>query len=454
VNQFFSRLAGCAWLFCFTGVVGIAEAAAPLHLVFNNNSGLAASNVYVGFVGGSTLNATNDATGAAMSLSQFDNPNWYTLSQLSAGVDLSNFSGRIYVCYGSPWTFQSAGYEPSPTNSSDPNYFDRYDKMELTYNGNAADVADTTSLDYFSIPMTLKVYKGGAAGTLKGTINSSSTTTTVAALKNLTSVAGAAVVTDSKGNFVRVLAPGIYPPTGGLPASPYNNLSNYLTYLHGTYAPAHGGVVATIEGHFGGVGPSPTTAVTQAQNYDFTATMDAARDIILTGSGTNIGAHTLTFKYADLTSPTGIYGANPNFYLDGATSSQTPQNDIYGWMIGDLLAGMNIGAVGSNVVDNGQLVGEMPSSDWFLLTNLFSGLQPDNPACYNQYAATMSNLSDAYNFAYSDRFAPVTATLNPAVVDTLQISIGGATVPEPASISLLAVGGMAMLSRRRRLPQI
>jgi hypothetical protein len=37
----------------------------------------------------------------------------------------------------------------------------------------------------------------------------------------------------------------------------------------------------------------------------------------------------------------------------------------------------------------------------------------------------MAPLSQAYNFAYSDRFAHVVATLNPAVVDTLEIVILG-----------------------------
>jgi len=440
----------CALILIIAGAVRTARATTPLDVVFQNNSGLPASQVFIGFVGGSTLSATNNASGAALSLSQYGSPNWYSLNQLTQGIDLSDFSGRIYVCYGTPWTFENAGYEPSPTNPSDPNYYDRYDKMELTYDGNPADVADTTSIDYFSIPMTLNVYQGGTSGTLEGTINSSSTAATVVALRNDTPTPGAAIVTDASGNFVRAIGPSVYPPPGGLPASPYDNFSEYLTYLQSTYAPAHGNVVATIAGTFAGVGSSPTTPATMRQTYDFTATLDSSKDITLTGSGGDIGSQTLEIKYADLTSPTGIYGANPSFYLDGSTTAQSPQNDIYGWMIGDLLAGLNIGAVGSTVVRNGEQVGEMQSSQWFGLTDLFSGLQPSNPDYYNQWAATMSNLSDAYNFAYSDRFAPVTATLNPAVVNTLQIEIGGAAVPEPMSGAMLIFGGTALLFRRNR----
>ena len=239
------------------GIGGVAWATTPLLLEFKNNSGLANSQVYIGFIGG-TLSATNVATNAALSASTYADPSWYTLNTLPDGIDLTNFSGRIYVGYGTPWTFLNAGYEPPPTVSSDPNYLKQYDKMELTYDGNPADVADTTSIDYFSIPIALKVYQGGPTGTLKGTINASSVATTVSALRNATPTPGAAIVTNGS-TFIRAIGPSAYPPTGGLPASPYNNFSDYLTYLQSTYAPAHGGTVATIEGYFGGVGSNPTT---------------------------------------------------------------------------------------------------------------------------------------------------------------------------------------------------
>ena len=438
-----------AFALAYAAGVAPALAAPPLLVDLKNNSGLADSQVYIGFIGG-TLSATNVATGAAMQASTYDHPTWYTLDQLSKGIDLTGFSGRMYVGYGTPWTFANPGYEPSATNPGDANYYKRYDKVELTYYGNAADVADTTSIDYFSIPVALKVYQGGPNGTVKGTIRASSTTDTVNAVRNTTPTPGAAIVTDSGGNFVRAIGPGVYPPTGGLPASPYDNFSHYLTYLQGTYAPAHGNVVATVKGYFGGVGPAPTTPQTKGQNYDFSVTTDAAKDLILTGSGTQIGNHTFTFKYADLTSPTGIYGANPVFYLDGSTTPTGPGNDVYGWMAGDLLAGLNIGAVGSTVVRNGVEVGTMSSSQWFSLTDLFAGLQPGDKLNYNQWAAALSGVSDAYNFAYSDRFAPVTVPLDPAAVDTLEVDIGGTAVPEPMGVMLAVIGGLTGLGLRRR----
>ncbi len=426
-----------------------AWAAQPLSVQFQNESGHADSDVYIGFVGPGALNATNAANGTPLAVSQYGAEHWYTLDSLPQGIDLASFSGRIYVGYGSPWSFPYAGYEPSPSSPSDPNYLNRYDKMELTYNGNPADVADTTSIDYFSVPMRLNVFQGGTSGTLKGSLSASSTQTTVDAVRGLTTPPDAAVVTNGSGDFVRVIGPSAYPPAPGLPASPYGSFDPYLTYLRDDYAPSHGGTMATIKGHFNGVGPSPVTADTMAQDYNFTATIDAQKDIILTGSATDIGSHTLLFLHDDLINPSGIYGANPTFYLDGSSIASTPQNDVYGWIIGDLLAGLNIGAVGSTVLDGPVQVGTLDSQDWFTLSNLFSGLQPGHANYYNQWAASMSTISEAYNFAYSDRFAHVTAPLDPAKVDTLQIVFLG-QVPEPSSYAMLAMGAGLLLGMHLR----
>jgi hypothetical protein len=41
-------------------------------------------------------------------------------------------------------------------------------------------------------------------------------------------------------------------------------------------------------------------------------------------------------------------------------------------------------------------------------------------------------MSQAYNFAYTDRFAAVFVSLNPATVDTLEIVLEDATVTMPS----------------------
>jgi hypothetical protein len=400
---------------------GVSQAAPPLLLTFKNETTHPFDDIYIGFVGGAaaTLSATNVATGTALALSKFKSEHWYRLSQLPSGIYLYNFSGRIYIGYGKPWTIVRNGYEPSPSSTSDPNYKLRYDKVEITYKGAAADVANTTSIDYFSIPVTLRVYQGGISGKLVGTVTASARDKIVAALVNTTSPARAAVVKNDKDDFVRVVGPPSYPPPPGLPASHYDNFDAYLTYLRDTYAPAHGNVVATVKGRFAGV-PPQTTPQTKAQTYNFAATIDRQKDITLTGSGSVVGRHTLFLLYADLVAPSGIYGANPLFSLDGKAKTN-PINDLYGWIIGDLLSGLNIGAVGSTVPSGGSTVGQLASSDWFKLKALYSALQPQHKNFYNQYAAALAPVTQAYSFAYSDRFAHVVVPLNPMSVDTLQI---------------------------------
>lgn len=430
--------------------------AAPLAVKFKNTSPFPDSQVYIGFVGGAPLTATNKATNVPLAKSEFGSEHWYTLDTLSQGIDLTSFSGRIYVGYGSPWNFTHAGYEPSPVNPGDPNAHKRYDKVEITYHGNASDVANATSFDYFSIPVGLNVYHGGTGGTLVKALKASPTSVTLAAMETIANPHGAAVVRDGSNNFVRVIGPSVYPPPPGLPASPYDNFDSYLNYLH-TYGQSHGGAIATIKGHFNGIGDNPVTPQTKPQDYAFTATIDAQQNVTLTGQGTLVGNHTLTFHHEELNNPAAIYGANPHFQLDGAP--MTPQNDLYGWIIADLFAGLNIGALGSTVEVNGQQVGQMESQHWFALTQRFAALQP-NQRYYNQWAAQMSELSDAYNFAYTDRFAHVVAPLNPAQVDTLEIvflretTVGAGTpdLPEPstAALALLTAAALPALAKRRR----
>lgn len=398
-----------------------------LSVVFKNESGMPDKDVFVGFVGG-VLNAANAATGAPIELSQFGSPHWYTLADLRAGVALSHYvGGRVYFCYGKPWTFERAGYEPSSSNPNDPNYYCRYDKMEMTFIPTEWDVADTTAIDYFSIPLALNVYHGGVKGTRVGAVTGATTDATIKALRGVSNPAGKAIVEDKQGNFVRVIGPGSYPPAPGLPESPYDDFASYLKFLRDTYSPAHGNAIARIKGRFGGVGDAPTTPETKPQNYDFSATIDAGLDITLTGSAEIVGARTLRLTKDDMIAPAGIYGANPQFSIDGGKKIN-PQNDVYGWLIGDLLSGLNIGSVGSTVTLGGHPVpvGAMNSQEWFKLTKFFADLQPGHKSNYNQWAAAMAPISQAYNFAYSDRFAHVVATLNavkPPFVDTLEIVV-------------------------------
>ncbi len=399
-----------------------AFATPPLTIKFKNSSGLPDSQVYVGFLGSADLAATNIQTGAPISQTLFGDEHWYTLADVPQGISLTSFSGRIYLGYGTPWTLLRAGYEPSPVSTGDPNYLKRWDKVEFTYHGAQADVVDTTSIDYYGIRTGVKVFKNGTSGTLVKELKDATTQQAIDALKSLTTPENGAVVMNGA-DFVRILGPSVYPDPPELPASPYVTFGDYLTFLHDTYAPLHAGTIATIEGQFAGVGDNPQTPETKPQHYSFVATMNAGLDITLSGSGDEIGARTITISHDELIYPTGIYGANP-FFRIGTGDPIKAANDVYGWILGDLLAGLNIGALGSSVVVNGVEVGQMNSQAWFGLTSMFAALQPGHPKNYNQWAHAMAAISDAYNFAYSDRFAHVSAPLDPALVDTMEVEIG------------------------------
>jgi hypothetical protein len=444
-----------------------------LNITFNNNSNHQAANVSIGFVPGSStslFNITNAADGSTINELNYNyagTGNWYTLTDLQQGVNITNFSGRIYVCYGTPWAVQQNGYEPAQA-VNDPNFYLRYDKMEITFNGNASDVANLTSIDYWSIPMSLSTSFQGtpvAGNSVSGLLNGNNAQDIYNALvavttpqqSNLPGVGGAdgsPIPALVPGQFVqygtgpaplttfaRIIGPSSYPPiypAQAIPVTPYALFSSYLTYLVTNFGvgttigennvPGLGnGTIATISGNFAGVGPNvPATGPQSAQAYNLTATIDNNMNITLTGivgSGTTNNT-TMYFAIDDLLNPSGIYGGNTPFSLNGAASA-APANDVYGWISGDLFSGLNIGAVGSTSINvQMEVIGSMPSSEWFKLQlgGLYKPLQPLQPN-YNQWAATLQPLSQAYNFAYTDRFAHVFASLNPSTVDTLIVTL-------------------------------
>ena len=441
-----------------------------LTVKFSNNSGYPDSDVSIGFFQGQPavgqpaplFNITNLSAGGPAILalnggSTFPTAgNWYTLTQLESGVSVTNFSGRIYVCYGQPWVLQGPGSEPGQA-VTDPAFFMRYDKMEMTFNGSQYDVADLTSIDYWSIPMKLQTSLSGVVvqtvyGLLPGVITpqvfnelNALTTPPVSGLPSVGGVDGNVMPALVPGEFqeypggvnpnpifARIIGPSSYPPVGGRPVTPYDLMTGYLNYLNTNFGPGTisgvtipgmgAGVIANIAGNFAGVGPDvPATGPQSQQTYSLQATIDADLNITLTGTVSGVsGTTTMVYANADLLNPTGIYGGNAPFTLNGAAT--TPANDVYGWVAGDLFAGINVGALGSTVEVSDVMIGAMNSQEWFTLSSnyYFSGMQSIS-TYYNQWASTVVGLSNAYEFAYSERFAHVLASLNPATVDTMQI---------------------------------
>lgn len=457
-----------------------------LNLQFFNHSGIDPTAVSIGFVPGasnaafSIINACNHAALQPLNISSTGTypfaGNWYTLDQLSDGVTVNAFSGRVYVAYNGAWTVQSPAYEPAQA-VTDPNFFLRYDKLEMTFNGQPADVANLTSIDYWSIPLTLTTSQNGSVvQTVAGLLGSANSQSVFEALNALTTPPVSGVVgpggIDGQplpatvpgefqqygtgpapgSSFARVIGPTSYPsiaPTVGLPVMPYDTLRNYLAYLLDNFGPGTAvgaivpglgnGVFAHIAGQFAGVGPNvPSSGPLSRQSYTLEATIDSHLNITLSGALSGVaGTTSLLYRQTDLTNPSGIYGGNVPYYLNGATTATNPGNDVYGWVGGDLLSGLNIGAVGSTATVGGvtgvpvpTMVGAINSQLWFNIPSNFFFANMQSTPNYNQWAATLAPLSQAYNFAYSDRFAKVFASLNTANIDTLTV------VLEPADVSL------------------
>lgn len=458
---------------------------ASLVVKFVNNSGIGNASVWVGFVPGSS-------TAAFSIVNQKDNSNlkplnigasypfsgnWYALDDLSSGVAISSFSGRIYVAYNAPWTVQRQSYEPAQA-VTDPNLFLRYDKMEITFTGSPFDVANLTSIDYWSIPMTLNTLsKGAQVGTVQGLLANVTSQNVFDALNALTTppVSGVAGPGGTDGTplpalvpgqftqypngpapgkeFARIIGPSSYPPInpppGAIPVTPYDAFQDYLRNLLKLFGPGTAvgaivptlgnGVIATIAGKFGGVGPNPpSSGPLSPQTYSLSASIDGNLDITLSGTLSGVsGATTMIYKLADLTNPSGIYGGNAPYYLNGSSASTNPGNDVYGWVGGDLFSGLNIGAVGSSTivsnvpgVNQPTMVGALQSQLWFGVPTAVFFAKLQTGKYYNQWAATLAPLSQAYNFAYSDRFAAVFVSLDPATVDTLVVTL------EPAAVDM------------------
>jgi hypothetical protein len=317
-------------------------------------------------------------------------------------------------------------------------------------------VADITIIDSWSIPFSLKTYKNNV---LVQTLNDLKQGVTVqnfydrmAAITTPPQSGLAPAVPASVWNgdkFVRIIGPTAYPPVGGLPAMPYDLFDAYLTHLVTTFGPGTkrdalvkglgDGVIAMIDGQYNGL-ESSTEKTTTRQTYSLTASIDANKNITLDGNCSVVGATKMVFKASDLMNVPGIYGGNVPFVLNGTPISK-PDNNVYGWICGDFFTGLAVGAVGSTAVVNGQVVGALPSELWFILKNpamegnFFDKLQ-SNPKFYNQWAAVIYANTNAYGFAYSERYFHVQAGINPATIDTLEVVLEPATVKKSVTAAV------------------
>lgn len=403
--------------------------ATSIPIIFDNQSG---KTVWVQFLNGAFGPGQTGAGGTvplagdtAYDISTLASavPNFPDLGTVP-NVSLNDFTnGRIYFNYGSQGLQGLGnGYQPNPAYDNDANYDTRYAFVEPNVFGNQDNNLDLTAIDFFGMPIEASTW---ANGQMVGQLTSKSGGTIIQALAPLSSGTQAFVPaqkpTAPYTGFARILGPG---QTAG-----YHDWTAYMTYLAGL---SYG---TTLAGLFGGVGGS-TTPATQRQNYNLTATYDTtAKLVTIKGTADVVGATTITIKFDDLNALTGVYGANPPYTINGATTTTGIVNDVYGWIVGDLLTGMNMGFPGSTTPNpvagmNNKPLGQCTSSEWFAAavqqpSIQFSGAQ-SNGNYYNQYADALLPLTSAYGFPFTDRLGGVLLYFPPSgypgAVDYLKIT--------------------------------
>ena len=506
-------------------------------IVFDNQTGLDPSQIFIQFMGGDIVSGhyIDTFTGNRAYLSGQPN-NSYSLAQIQGlgsfnattnakgvtaqfantpGILVDNLpSGRVYLNFGTSGLINPGsqpGYTPPSFLQSDPNYNTRWQYIEATVK-NGQVWADLSYIDFTSISFNLTANATGA-----GNANQISRPAYYLANATLSSAisANASLPVPSllppQQQFTRIISPQY--TVGSNNQTVYGNFSSYLDSLHGKNS--------TISGFFAGVGGQLGQPNTAAQIYEYTASFSGNvttnGTVTLTASqksGTTFGNYTngsvvpvpagnsltgvgynaIQLKYSDLIAATGIYGSNPPYQVSGTFTQNNTGivNDVFGRVVGDLLAGLTFGTVGSTVnatltIGNGTTtplngpIGSLSSSVWWGAgegtdvqyvpvngtiytvgwsqslagssngTLLYGGAQPDstvttkdNPR-YNYYSAALvggnfnlnSALTPGYGTPFGDRIGNnlLTFTANTTEPAFMVLTINSDTdTPIPASV--------------------
>lgn len=287
-----------------------------------------------------------------------------------------------------------------------------------------------------------------------------------------TSIANPAPVDSSVStwNIVRAAGPGQMPTAGNAtgPTTVYHTWDNYIAALNpGGSLNSGGNLTTKLTGSYG---PSGQPALSYSGNATFNSGNITLGSTQYTGyveiSNFSWGADAqpiLYVPYVALTASTGLYGTNPGYSSGGAALVTVPGNTLATRVVGDLVAGMNFGLVGSTVSatygNSTQALGAFTSDDWWAIgiaspELLFEGAQ-SNSDFYNTYAAALQDLTSGYAFGIQDRLGQNTTHFNLTDGDgfypTLQFLIQPdiAPVPEASPLSLLMLVGSAILLLKR-----
>jgi len=394
----------------------------------DDNADYPSSNIYVAFCGQSdpaNLVAKKLSDGTALALGTS-----YSLTDLQDGILLTRYvTGRLCIKLGKK--FESL---PNPGNGNNPNFNNpslpdfgfRWDKAEITYNITDPNSSiNLSATDFFSVRLRVRTYRDGSlirTLTWQKAIATAFHDTGVLSDFSDTLPALAVCIDKNHGvptqgpnsiiNVVRVIAPSTI---GVGVRNPYPSFQAYINHVRAN------AIVTKIEGEFFS-GPPPLP------KYEFTALVDSA-GLLMTGTVTTNAvpkSHVIKIETGHLDS--GIYTQSPRCNIDGVNA--TPGNDAIGAAIRDVLAGFSYGFIGSNEQNPnapGKTFGESTSSEWHLPRTLpikyaFAGAQPNHPY-YNQYAAALNPITMAYGFPYSDFVEKPLASLDPASIDSMDITV-------------------------------
>ena len=377
------------------------------------------------------------------------------------GLDITDFvSGRFLLSLDTPLS-TTTGTAFQYDGGADSNVpWDKVEASIYTQGSTMQNSVDLTSTDFFGLNLTVQDIPagGGATSTIQTSdeslqqsfedvINSAIDMTNTANIYDVITGADGTPITLASGGTIMVdgtlttIAAGgtidvlriVAPSTAaGDGPSAYASLDDYLTAVK-TDLGSTGAI--EVGGRYVGSGD---TEPTEAQQSDFTMSFDAAGDLVMvskqsttipngTDTVTNTGItsnNTIVIAAADLDS--GLLSLNPPYTVNGI-AADVGDNDVYAAAVINILGGFDLGFVESSETNpnTGTTFADSSTAEWYFpqLSDdvAYSAAQPHDPTYYDQYAAVMASLGNAYGFPNSDLLAGV--LLSPQDTDTLKITI-------------------------------
>ncbi|MEJ0019906.1 MAG: Hint domain-containing protein [Acetobacteraceae bacterium] len=338
-----------------------------------------------------------------------------------------------------------------PTNAPDfqynggPGWNIRWDKIEFTLktDTNAVSQMNLSSADFYGLDLQVQTYASKSATapvtTLTWREGAQELFPDLAAIANKDTAIAVAGPSGAKGvevpgvgNVLRVIAPSTVPAAH---RSSYASMQPYVDYVKNQ------SITTKIYDLYTN-GATTTDPAKITQYVTFTATVPKtgvnAGDIVMVGSGDKIGAnHTIVIDNPALA----ILSANPDpFFVDGVADNFA-NNDAYGVVVRDILAGFNAGLVGSTEINpntgtvtplsyaNSTAGFRSPGpniTQWYSVPDprfAFAGAQPHQSTFFNGYAQVIALNSDSYGFPYTDTISAPLANINPGTIDHIDITI-------------------------------